>query len=736
AAEAVREIKTLSAEVSSDIKLAQMPMEEMLDTVRRLANDQAAMVTIPRRNELMEFFTEQGLRPLIEDFTERGVGEDMIDGELDLVYCSSVFEELVGDSAELSSIGCAELSELADDVRALDKEHIQSLSGPVLRAVIRNMRETISRKRKDTMALDEHLKNYDMGMLGQAFAQYPQLVQSSRPVWVIPSVVVAELIPQLPWADLVIMDALDTVSVASVASMLMRGRQIAVVGDCRRAAENSAIAAFSKVLPVIQLPLHRARYDALGAATLREHGYGDIIEMIPSVGKQDSSRLVVVDGRGVPSPTTGMVEGTAEEVDAVVDAIVEHILTKPEKSLAVISISPYHAERVREALRQTVRGSSVLQRHLNTQTHEPFVIVDITNCAGLRRDCVIVTVGLGKTSHGRVLHTFGTLSEDKGLSGLIDATQAPREELTVISSLAPGDINTDTVNAAGPKLLARILERMGGEGADDCVPTPHDEEVSPLIADLASRIEQAGWQTCVNFGYDDGIRIPLVAGSDDLEGTWRVAIVLDDDAYVAEPSLRRRDRYWLERLEQRGWLVYRTFSTSLFIDPVGQSRAVVDLLKTVQDDSGEHAPSAQLADGWQTALRAEASQIKERAPRPNIAPGLPLAAYADNELDEMLTWIASDGRRRSEDELVMALREELDVTRRGSQIDAVLRNVVRRSGLSSDDISSALSAQSAAPAISLRDEVLEKRASSDDSFQGAAQAVFGEPDASAVYGEG
>lgn len=713
AAEAVREIKALSKDLADDIHLEQMPLEEMLDTLRRLADDSEAMETIPRRNELTSFFTDRGLRPLIDDFAERGVDEEMIDSELDLIYCSSVFEQLVGQSADLSSIGCAELSQLAHEVRALDKAHTASLSGPVLRAVIRNMRETISRKRKDTMALDEHLKNYDTGMLAEVFAKYSQIVQASRPVWVVPSVLVAELIPQLPWADLVLMDTLDSVRVASTTSQLMRGRQIAVMGDLRRGAEDSAIAAFAKILPVIQLPLHRARYDVLGAATLRERGYGDVIEMIPSVGKSDSSRLLIVDGRGVPSPTTGMVEGTAEEVDAVVDAVVEHILTKPEKSLAVISVSAYHAERVREALRQTVRGSSVLQRHLNTQTNEPFTIVDIANCSGLRRDCVIVTVGLGKTAHGRVLHTFGALGEDEGLRGLIDATQASREEMIVISALAPGDINPDTVNAPGPKLLAQLLERVGGSSGE-LTPVAHDEELSPLLADLASRIEQAGWKTQVNFGYDDGIRIPLVAGSDDFEGTWRVAVVLDDEDYVNEPSLRRRDRYWLERLEQRGWIVHPTFSTSLFIDPVGQARAVVELLKTVTDevaDSDEE--TSVLAEGWQETLREEASQIRERGARPQIAPGLPLAAYADNELDEMVTWIASDGRRRSEDELVMALREELDVTRRGSQIDAVLRNVVRRSGLSSDDISSALSAQSAS-AASLSGEVLDIRENVSD----------------------
>jgi len=61
-----------------------------------------------------------------------------------------------------------------------------------------------------------------------------------------------------------------------------------------------------------------------------------------------------------------------------------------------------------------------------------------------------------------------------------------------------------------------------------------------------------------------------------------------------------------------------------------------------------------------------------------VSPGMPLAAYSDDQLDSLTAWILSDGRARSEDETVDELRSELDLRRRGIQVDVVLRNVVRR----------------------------------------------------------
>ena len=76
--------------------------------------------------------------------------------------------------------------------------------------------------------------------------------------------------------------------------------------------------------------------------------------------------------------------------------------------------------------------------------------------------------------------------------------------------------------------------------------------------------------------------------------------------------------------------------------------------------------------------KKERASEENRGPRPAIAKGLPLAAYSDDQLDEMAAWVRSDGVERSDIETAEELRLALGITRRGFQSDAVLGNVVRR----------------------------------------------------------
>jgi len=94
-------------------------------------------------------------------------------------------------------------------------------------------------------------------------------------------------------------------------------------------------------------------------------------------------------------------------------------------------------------------------------------------------------------------------------------------------------------------------------------------------------------------------------------------------------------------------------------------------------DQGASAASAHSAatagEGAETADAA-----RERDVRPPIAQGLPLQAYSDDQLDDLVSWIRSDGVERSEDEEVEQLRETLALKRRGTTVDAVLHHAVKR----------------------------------------------------------
>jgi hypothetical protein len=65
-------------------------------------------------------------------------------------------------------------------------------------------------------------------------------------------------------------------------------------------------------------------------------------------------------------------------------------------------------------------------------------------------------------------------------------------------------------------------------------------------------------------------------------------------------------------------------------------------------------------------------------PRPAVRAGMPISAYSDDQVDEIVLWLLSDGAERTDAELVTAVRRELGFTRRSARVDAVVRTAVER----------------------------------------------------------
>lgn len=99
----------------------------------------------------------------------------------------------------------------------------------------------------------------------------------------------------------------------------------------------------------------------------------------------------------------------------------------------------------------------------------------------------------------------------------------------------------------------------------------------------------------------------------------------------------------------------------------------------VVDDNADvpHVPSPEPArpvvSGFSPPEPAEPT-----LPRPDVPFGLPITAYGDNQLEDLVRWIGSDGVPRSDDELAAAVRSELGVTRRSHRVDTVVANAIRR----------------------------------------------------------
>ncbi|OKL47364.1 hypothetical protein [Boudabousia marimammalium] len=80
----------------------------------------------------------------------------------------------------------------------------------------------------------------------------------------------------------------------------------------------------------------------------------------------------------------------------------------------------------------------------------------------------------------------------------------------------------------------------------------------------------------------------------------------------------------------------------------------------------------------QTPITVATPIVRDRGPRPGVATGLPLAAYSDEQLDQMIRWISGDEVPRTHKQFVKELHRALGLTRTGRQVDAVLGYAIRR----------------------------------------------------------
>ena len=673
--------------------LGSLPLGELHLYVRALADDDVTAHLLPELGRLLAELDELGLTGLAQELADRQVEPERIDAELTYCWWSSLLAQSLREDPDMGGLDAEALGALASSLRELDAAQSDSLAGPVSQAVARRVRATVSGNLEEARELYRALSRDDGVPLREILARHP-LALVARPVWIVPPTLVPQVLSPLAVVDLVVLDASTHVPLSHVVSSLVRGEQVVVVGDPRRGGAGPAVE-LAPVLPTVTLPTGRNTLDAEIAAFLAVNGYEGVVEAIPAPPGADPLSLELVDGRGMPAPGQTAVESVRAEVDRVVDLVIDHALTRPDASLGVVALNARHAEEIRRAAAQAVAGSPALEGFFSAGVAEPFVVVDLDEVRSLRRDHVILSVGYAKTPHGRTIHSFGAVSGPDGMVSLVEALCASRGRTVVVSCLGAGDIDAGRLHAPGARLLHEVLRRAaGGRVGEENLHEVPDR----LLVDLAEHLWRRGLTVVPRYGVEGGLRIPLAIGHPDYPGELFVAVLTDDDAYVSEPSLRRRDRHWVERLQQRGWRVHMAFSAGVFVDPEAQARAVEDLVLSVVGarQAAEHLPEmpavpdhveevedleepvdGEGAGGGPVAAPVEDSR-SERTARPPIAQGLPLQAYSDDQLDELVSWIRSDGAERDEEEEIEELRATLALRRRGSGIDAVLANVVRR----------------------------------------------------------
>jgi len=827
-----------------------LTIDALVERLTRLRTTTDALETLPDRTGLMHTLREAGLEALVDDLAQRRVDPALASAELDLAWWSTVIEQILTAEPTLAGYDGSTLGALAAQYARLDREHVDRLSGPVLAGAVAHVSTVLRQHRAQAEDLFAELVEERLTSLRDTFGRHPDVARRLRPVIAASPMLVPQVLPPSRTVDLVVIDSAAHLPVEVALAAVARGRQIVVVGDAR-CASGSAVRELAGVLPSVALHARASRRDPYLTAFLARHGYDGVLAALPLPEQAPLVGFELVDGTGMPDPDSGMVATTNAEVERVVELVLDHAVMRADESLAVVTVTAQHAEAVREAVLAEVRTNPALAAFFDAGRADPFVVTDLSNGGGLRRDAVVLSLGLGRTPHRRVLHTFGAISSPGGDALLLDALGSTARRLTVVSSFAADDLDAARLRGPGPRLLRDLLAFAGsraaggtelgaswepdepehlfaprpgdsdagivvpdGESAGAREDAPADEsgdepaarasgvdavdavetgdgvltadaptadartddvrtdEVRPepdrLLLDLAERLWHHGLTVEVDYGIPGGARIPMVVGHPDLPDRMLLAVLTDDEAYVAEPSIRVRERLVPDRLVDLGWSVLRVWSAAAFLDPQAEvdriRRAVHALVPTdagdvrrpvtqsipaivvdadlddqpaahagdvgpvgvgvaeaepaetepadaqpVDDAGGAELTGAErvdtagpATDGAEQVETAEPTAGTSHAPepaatsrplqlalavptreRPDVRRGLPIGAYSDDQLDELVTWLRSDGQERSRDQLAAALRDELGITRRSYRVDTAIRGAVSR-GLATD----------------------------------------------------
>ena len=562
--------------------------------LRRLADASDRLAPAPEIRSGLDRLATLGLEELVVDLRTRAVPPAAVADELRWVWWCSVADEIFEHDPRVNGHDGRALTRAVSAVVAAESAARVENASRVRRAVAASVDDVRRRHPEQEAALrSQSARTGRPDPLPEIVVAAPDLVTALRPCWMTSPLSVPSVLPPGRWFDVVVVEEASLVAPAEAVAALGRARQVVLVGDPLQLPpapfvasagadapedddETSVLDVLDDALPTRRLTWHYRALDERLVAFPDAELYDGGLVTFPGTEVASVVRHVAVEGQGVVAEGEGAVESTPAEVDRVVELVVEHARTSPGRSLAVIALSPGHRRRVEEALRRALEGLDDALVRVLDPSQGGLSVRDADEVQGEEWDDVVVTVGFGKTPHGRVLHRFGPLGTDSGHRRLGVALTRARRTLTVVSTIGSEDLDPARLRSPGSRLLRSLLAHAEAAGEDDGLPVADvGEGRSVVLGELAHRLRDLGLTVHEDLG-TSAVPVGLAVEDPDDAGRLLVAVETDGPEYAGVTSGRDRDRLRVQQLERRGWRHVRVWSTDVFRDP---ARDVVRVLE-------------------------------------------------------------------------------------------------------------------------------------------------------------
>lgn len=598
-----------------------VPREELSARLTALAAAPDRLAVVPSIIGPVESLREAGLGPVLDDFATRRVGADHVAGEADFVWWSSVLEDIALRDPIVGAHDGDDLRRSVGEFATADREVLRQNAGRVRAAVRANVDRVLAdAPEHESVIRAEGAKSRRHRPLRDLLPATGELLTAVRPCWVMSPLVVASVLPPGVWFDVVVFDEASQIPPAEAVSAISRARQVVLAGDAKQLPPTSffttvtdlgdatpddsltegvesVLDVMAATLPSRRLSWHYRSQDERLISFANEHVYDGSLVTFPGAGTDPVLRHELVDGSGVVADGAGSVETTQAEVERVVELVIEHARTRPGESLGVIALGLAHTQRLDDAVRRALLGlDPQTAGFFKEDVHERFFIKNLERVQGDERDAIILSVGYGKTPHGRVLHRFGPLNIEGGERRLNVAITRAKKRMTVVSSIGADELDPQRLKARGALMLRDFLAHAAASNTGSVSAAPVAEsasasaaaaaasagasESSParsiVMAEFARRLRAGGLVVHERYG-SSADPIDLAVEDPNHRGRLAVAVESDGPEYAAMSSARDRDRLRAEHLGRLGWAHMRVWTRDAFRDPARDVARIKDL---------------------------------------------------------------------------------------------------------------------------------------------------------------
>jgi hypothetical protein len=284
-------------------------------------------------------------------------------------------------------------------------------------------------------------------------------------------------------------------------------------------------------------------------------------------------------------------------------------------SIGIIAFSEAQQDAIEQALARLAHEDDTFRARLEAEWEREqdgqfvgLLVKNLENIQGDERDVILLSVCYGQGPTGKMLMNFGPINQQGGERRLNVAFSRAKQHMAVVASIRheaiTNDYNdgaralknylryADALSAGDPDGAGRVLWEINPAEETRSKAQPEDR----VIAELAGRLREHGYHVDLHVGQSE-FRCDLAVRAA-AERAYRLAILVDTEAYYQQGDVLERDVLRPRLLRRFGWTVLLVLTKDWLEDENVVLRTILTVLSgTASVSAPPEGPAP-----WQTTL--------------------------------------------------------------------------------------------------------------------------------------